>query len=269
MQIQKFARKPFEVNAVQVTPENAASIAMWCKGELGSADYKLMGVKTQLACVMVPGTGQKKGEMIPALIGSWVVEHNNSFRVFRQKQFDEMFEELVSTAPVLDNAQLTIDELRAQAEADYAAGVKHEIVGDLFAQSIEEINGIRKGCLVRVYDEMNEFFSQRGMVEEILNETMLAVKMEYSGDVVTHLAREVGLEDKVNWVRVSNVDSPQHGWVGWLINGDETNPELARVAFRSMDWQNGTNDRVFAYFPRELEPIGREAIEPHVPSYEI
>lgn len=91
METQIFIRKPFDVNAVQVTPDNAAEIAEWCKGQLGQADYKLMGQTVKLVAVQVPGNGPKKGKMVDALIGSWVVEHNNNFRVYRDQQFQETF----------------------------------------------------------------------------------------------------------------------------------------------------------------------------------
>src|SRR5687768_5224698 len=91
MKTQTFIRKPFNVNAVQVTPKNAAEIAEWCKGEVGQADYRVMGQKVKLICVLVPGNGPKKGQKVEALIGSWVVEHNQNFRVYRDQQLNEQF----------------------------------------------------------------------------------------------------------------------------------------------------------------------------------
>lgn len=109
MQTQTFIRKPFDVNAVQVTLENAAEVAKWCKGKLGEADYKLMGQTVRLACVLVPGNGPKKGKMIEALVGSWVVEHNNNFRVYRANQFEQDFIQRSEPAPFFKPGDLVQD----------------------------------------------------------------------------------------------------------------------------------------------------------------
>lgn len=91
MKIENFTRRPFEVNAVQVTPQNAEEIAEWCGGKVGTIEYKLAGFKTPLNMVLVPGNGPKSGQMVEARIGSWVVERQRNFRVYRKKQFEDAF----------------------------------------------------------------------------------------------------------------------------------------------------------------------------------
>jgi hypothetical protein len=95
MKTETYSRRPFDVNAVQVTPQNAGDVAIWCNGEVGTGQYKVMGQSVKLVVVMVPGNGPNKGKMIEAKIGSWVVELNGQFRVYREKQFREEFQKIV------------------------------------------------------------------------------------------------------------------------------------------------------------------------------
>lgn len=107
MQIETFVRRPFDVNAVQVTPQNAHEIAEWCNGKVGTSDYKLAGTKVSLDTVLVPGNGPNKGQMVEARIGSWVVEHLGNFRVYRKKQFEDTF----FTQPKAGNELLRVEDL--------------------------------------------------------------------------------------------------------------------------------------------------------------
>lgn len=91
MQTETFTRKPFDVNAVQVTPTNAEEVAAWCGGKIGTSNYRLAGFTTKLNIVLVPGNGPNKGQMVEARIGSWVVEHLGNFRVYRKNQFRDTF----------------------------------------------------------------------------------------------------------------------------------------------------------------------------------
>lgn len=91
MDMQKYFRRPFDVNAVEVTPDNAQEVADWCGGTVAQGDYKHSKYKIQLPVVKVPGNGPNKGKAVDARIGYFVVEHNGSFRVYRPKQFEETF----------------------------------------------------------------------------------------------------------------------------------------------------------------------------------
>jgi hypothetical protein len=91
MKIETFVRRPFEVNVVQVTPSNAAEVAEWCGGKVGTGTYKLAGFDTQLNIVLVPGNGPHKGKFVEARLGYWVVEHLGKFRVYRNHQLHDMF----------------------------------------------------------------------------------------------------------------------------------------------------------------------------------
>lgn len=103
MKIETFVRRPFDVDAVQVTPQNAEEIAEWCGGKVGTAEYKVAGTKVPLNIVLVPGNGPNVGRMVEARIGSWVVGHLGNFRVYQNKQLHNQFakpeNQTVRTAP--------------------------------------------------------------------------------------------------------------------------------------------------------------------------
>lgn len=91
MDMKQYFRRPFDVNAVEVTPDNAEQVAEWCGGTVAQGDYKHSKYKIQLPVVKVPGNGPHKGKTVDARIGYFVVEHNGSFRVYRPQQFEQTF----------------------------------------------------------------------------------------------------------------------------------------------------------------------------------
>lgn len=91
MKTETFIRRPFEVHAVQVSPQNCAAVAEWCRGKVGTGTYKIAGFDTTMDTVLVPGNGPNKGKHIQAKIGAWVVEYNGNFRVYRSQEFEETF----------------------------------------------------------------------------------------------------------------------------------------------------------------------------------
>lgn len=91
MDMQKFFRRTFDVNVVEVTPTNAEEVAEWCGGEVAVGEYRHSRFKIQLPVVKVPGNGPNKGKTIDARVGHFVVEHNGSFRVYRPQQFEQTF----------------------------------------------------------------------------------------------------------------------------------------------------------------------------------
>lgn len=338
MKIEEFIRRPFDVNAVQVTPQNAAEVAEWCGGKVAKSTYKLAGFDTQLDCVKVPGNGPNKGKMVEARIGSYVVEHEGNFRVFRKQQFHDTFikrnnetpqwfqvgdlvedkdgdqgevvkvEQVLVDAPAFGHVLYSREELTRireysdktmeyiKEEARVAAIVPgldkinlmraseetHNAITQAFEsqqgdldepQVIENIGDIKMGTIVRIVDEMNEFFSQEGKVVEFLNDNCLKANMLMpNGEVheVNHLVQEVQIEDETKWAKVTNESSGQFGWVGWVVK-DTVDSDLVRLAFRSVNYVNNVNDRCFSYMPEEVGEVTHADLVDMggVPSYEI
>lgn len=332
MQTEKFIRRPFEVNVVQVTPQNCTEIAQWCGGEVTTANYKLAGFVTKMDAVKVPGNGPNKDMMITARIGSYVVEHEGKFRVFRKKQFVEMFSnthnvlheqlkpgDLVQDKDESDGERqgtvkyvnqvlvdygmlgnvlhdpselVRIDEFSSQTksrlaqeyerqkydannEALRAAAEKvvRQAESIVSIDDLENVGNFRVGGTVRVVDEMNQFFSQTGVIDSFVNENTVAVKMNIPNcvtEIVHHLLRELEIEEHTEWGRVRNPNSPQFGWVGWVVRDrvcDEG--DLVRLAFRPSSYLSGTNDRCFSYMPEEVEAVSHDQLEGFTLVYDI
>lgn len=109
MDTKQYFRRPFDVNAVEVTPDNASKVAEWCGGTVEMGEYKHSKYRIQLPVVKVPGNGPNKGKSVDARIGYFVVEHNGSFRVYRPKQFEETFHAYVEDRPYFKPGDLVRD----------------------------------------------------------------------------------------------------------------------------------------------------------------
>lgn len=87
--IQKAARKPFFVDAVQVTEDNIEEVARWCKGEIketGAGDkFIKVGVQNPL-----------NERQTKAFLKDWVLFANNTFKVYIDKAFGRSFDILES-----------------------------------------------------------------------------------------------------------------------------------------------------------------------------
>lgn len=116
MKIERFIRRPYDVNVVQVTPENANEIAEWCGGTVVQGDYKHNQFTIKLPVVKVPGNGPNKDRTIDARIGWFVVEFNGLFRVYREKQLREDFLKPDSNPVYFSPGDLVQDEDGDQGE---------------------------------------------------------------------------------------------------------------------------------------------------------
>jgi hypothetical protein len=87
---EKFARKPFVVDAFQVTEENAEAVAKWCLGEVrktrqGDNGEFVLYVKVR---VLRPLNERQT----KAYIGDWVLHSGAGFKVYTGKAFESTFE---------------------------------------------------------------------------------------------------------------------------------------------------------------------------------
>lgn len=96
----RYVRKPFEVDAVQVTVNNIHEVAKWVKGEVKSDKDGKQYVKVNVTRAM--NDRQKQ-----AYVNDWVLLANNGFKVYTPKAFNGSFEQVsvestlheTSTAP--------------------------------------------------------------------------------------------------------------------------------------------------------------------------
>lgn len=101
MKTAKYARKPFEIDAVQVTAENLEEVAAWCEGEIIGVDGEMeKSVEERYIKVHVHRPMNEK--QTKAFVGDWVLYAGKGFKVYTNKAFEASFELVV--APKADKA---------------------------------------------------------------------------------------------------------------------------------------------------------------------
>ncbi len=83
----KYVRKPFYVDAVQITTENIDEIAQWCEGEVQSDKDGTKYVKVR---VLRPLNDRQT----KAYVGDWVLYAGTGFKVYTTKAFGNSFEKV-------------------------------------------------------------------------------------------------------------------------------------------------------------------------------
>jgi hypothetical protein len=96
----KYVRKPFYVDAIQVTSENMNDVAAWCNGAIQPSD-KTLYIQVDVAKPISP-------RQTMAFPGDWILSAGPGFKVYTNRAFQNSFEQ-VNTDTVL----------HASAEKDY------------------------------------------------------------------------------------------------------------------------------------------------------
>lgn len=79
----RWARKPFFVDAVQVTEDNFEAVAEWCGG------------KVLETYVSVPVRRPLNARQTHALVGDWVLKAGKGFKVYTDKAMTKNFDQEV------------------------------------------------------------------------------------------------------------------------------------------------------------------------------
>jgi hypothetical protein len=101
LEISKYVRKPFHIDAVQVTAENIADIAAWAEGDVRSDSENAKYVKVRVHRPL-------NDRQTKAYIGDWVLYAGTGFKVYTPKAFANSFEP-ASTQLTFQDADNTID----------------------------------------------------------------------------------------------------------------------------------------------------------------
>lgn len=88
MQTERYVRRPFEVEAVQVTEENYEEVATWCGGTIHSPDS---GVTTAKVFIRVEVKNPQNERQTRAHIGDWILFAGKTFRVYTTNAFTRNF----------------------------------------------------------------------------------------------------------------------------------------------------------------------------------
>ena len=91
---QTFVRKPFFIDAVQVTANNVDAVAKWCQGDVRTSAAKSApaGQTGQERYVKVRVHHALNDRQTQAFIGDWVMYAGTGFKVYTPKAFDGSFE---------------------------------------------------------------------------------------------------------------------------------------------------------------------------------
>lgn len=103
LKIEKYSRKPFDVEAVKVTIENIDEVAEWCKGRVTGPTrveptdvepytHTVVDPTPSKAFIEVPVKWAFSEDQKQAKIGTWVVFANNGFKVYSDRAFTKSFE---------------------------------------------------------------------------------------------------------------------------------------------------------------------------------
>lgn len=84
-----YLRKPFEVQAVQVTVENIVDVAHWCKGEITNGQKK----NKTVTCIQVQVTNPISDKQTRAFVGDWVLKTKSGWKVYTNTAFHGCFEQ--------------------------------------------------------------------------------------------------------------------------------------------------------------------------------
>lgn len=85
---QKYIRKPFFIDAIQVTEENFEQIAKWCGGTVKTEKRG----KKDVRFIEVPVVRPMSDRQTKAFVGDWVLFSNGSRKVYTSQAFDNSFE---------------------------------------------------------------------------------------------------------------------------------------------------------------------------------
>ena len=86
MEIKKYLRKPFSIEAVQVTPENMEEVAEWCGGTI-----MRNGTEGKNAYIKVKVYRPVSVRQSQAFAGDWVLRAGKGFKVYNEAAFENTF----------------------------------------------------------------------------------------------------------------------------------------------------------------------------------
>jgi len=96
MQTNKFTRKSFDVDAVQVTEENFDEVAKWCQGEIvPETENTKKHIKVRVIQVI-------NDRQTQAYVGDWVLYSGRGYKIYTNNAFRRSF------TPKNDERQVTV-----------------------------------------------------------------------------------------------------------------------------------------------------------------
>jgi hypothetical protein len=82
---EKFARKPFYVDAIQVTEENMQEVAKWCDGTVEGTDAGENFIKVRVHRPL-------NERQTKAFVNDWILYAGSGYKIYTPKAFNHSFE---------------------------------------------------------------------------------------------------------------------------------------------------------------------------------
>ena len=104
VQTESYTRKPFPVDAVQVSEDNIQAVATWCGGEIRYSTKTVMDAdlpyeeakktetKVKIPYVKVGVHHPLNERQTKAYAGDWVLKSDSGFKVYTERAFEKSFE---------------------------------------------------------------------------------------------------------------------------------------------------------------------------------
>lgn len=91
---EKYTRKSFDVDAIQVTEDNIDAVAKWCMGEVRTfkTDPNDEGVSREQKYIKVRVFQAIKERQTKAFVGDWVLYAGTGYKVYTPGAFAKCFE---------------------------------------------------------------------------------------------------------------------------------------------------------------------------------
>lgn len=86
----QYTRKPFNVDAIQVTAENMADVAAWCMGEIRQVTQK--GTNRSTDYILVRVLRPLTPRQTQAFVGDWILYAGTGYKVYPNEAFLKNFD---------------------------------------------------------------------------------------------------------------------------------------------------------------------------------
>lgn len=116
LETKQYVRKPFHIDAVQVTSENIEEIARWVDSEIRSDRQDGRYVKVRVH-------NPRNEKQTKAFVGDWVLYAGTGYKVYTDKAFRKDFQQVSDESKMVDTTS------PKKASASEAKGDKDEVVG--------------------------------------------------------------------------------------------------------------------------------------------
>jgi hypothetical protein len=123
IETKKFIRKPFTIEAIEVTRENIAEVAAWCGGQLRTSDLSKRGGREGFQqYIKVEVKKPLNDRQTRAYVGDWVTTNpgDSGYKVYTPKAFTDSYDELVEHMVEVINRmdERAAEELRAEEQEE-------------------------------------------------------------------------------------------------------------------------------------------------------